>query len=105
MAKLNEKLLLQVIKDSEMVGQKKIGRNTYAGVDECGTAYVKLHATRVVQVKSDGSVILNSGGWQTSTTKDRINQVLRALNKSEGVWQKKFEWFLGEREFEDGMKV
>jgi len=104
MAKLNEKMLLQVIKDSEMVGQKKIGNNTYVG-RENGTVYVRLHSTKVVQIKSDGSVILNSGGWQTSTTKDRINQVLSALNKSEGVEQKKFEWFLGDKEFEDGMKV
>lgn len=34
---------------------------------------IRLHATDVVSYMRDGRVILNTGGWRTNTTKDRIN--------------------------------
>lgn len=35
---------------------------------------VQLHDTDVVTFRNDGTVVLNSGGWDTLTTRDRMNR-------------------------------
>lgn len=61
------------------------------------------HQTPVV-VEFDGHYKLNSGGYQTSTTKERIN---RHIPSGYYVRQRDFVWYLetpeGEVEFEDSM--
>lgn len=50
----------------------KLGNNTF--LDETLGAYgVFLHNTCIVEFLSDGAIVLNTGGWQTPTTRDRIN--------------------------------
>lgn len=67
---------------------KIIARNTfrYTVGDE---TVIRLHATDIVRKRPDGSVILESGGWKTVTTKDRMNGALPAgysLSQSSGMW-------------------
>lgn len=82
-------------------GQRKVGNNTYAFIETDGTVAIELHGTKVVRFLTNGLVELNSGGWQTSTTKDRINKYSPV-----GVYQKNFEWFLDDgTPFEDKMLV
>lgn len=52
---------------------KKLANNTYARRDGDAVA-VRLHATDVVTLHDDGRVVLDSGGWRTVTTRDRINR-------------------------------
>lgn len=75
------------------------------------TIAVTLHRTTILRVEG-GIVTLNSGGWQTVTTKRRLNEAAKAFGLGFAVWQKDFEWFVtvdlpGGRmatvEFEDGM--
>lgn len=81
-------------------GRKKVGNNTYLYPRENGIA-VRLHNTDVVLIRSDGKFVLNSGGWRTPTTKDRINSFAPVR-----VWQQRGSWFLGNGvEFYDGMVV
>jgi len=86
---------------------KKIGNNTYL-VDLENRIVVRLHDTNVVTFYEDGKVKLNSGGWQTVTTKDRMNKYLPVPWK---VFQEKFEWYLWnwktkeKREYQDNMFV
>lgn len=49
---------------------------------------VKLHDTDVVTIHEDGTYTYNSGGWQTLTTKERINRYspLR-LYQERGIWK------------------
>lgn len=54
---------------------RKIGNNTYAERLGDGVIGVRLHGTHVV-ILSAHSIVLNSGGWHTLTTKDRINTFL-----------------------------
>lgn len=83
---------------------RKIGNNTYAEILNDDTVAIKLHSTYVVKIRADGTYTLNSGGWQTLTTKDRINQYSPVR-----VYQRKFEWFVKinnkEYPFMDGMVV
>jgi hypothetical protein len=73
-------------------------------IDET-TIALRYHGTRVVDYRSDGTFVLRSGGWHTSTTKARINDFSPAR-----LYQLKFNWYLatpdGKRaDFEDGMVI
>jgi len=67
---------------------RKLGNNTYLirnGENIC----IKLHETNVVTYCPDNSVIINSGGWRTNTTKERINYFSPV-----GLSQIKSQWFI-----------
>ena len=55
---------------------RTLGHNTYVAACSTGPVAVWLHRTAVVRVYADGSLRLDSGGWQTVTTADRIRQTL-----------------------------
>lgn len=81
--------------------ERKIENNTYARVLPEGMVAIKLHQTDVVTIFSDGRMILNSGGWQTVTTKDRINSYSNA-----GISQRNGIWYMRDGSlFYDGMTI
>jgi len=81
--------------------ERKIGNNTYAEIEHDKSISVRLHGTDVVRFYANGLVKLNSGGWRTHTTKQRINKYSPVK-----IFQKNFEWFLSDgRPFEDNMLV
>lgn len=51
---------------------------------------IHYQATDVVTYKPDGTTILDSGGWRTPTTKQRMNDYANA-----GIFQHKGIWFMG----------
>lgn len=69
---------------------KIIARNTFRYVTTEGATVTRLHLTDVVQAMPGGRFRLDSGGWQTMTTKDRINDALRGsgfvVTSGKGVW-------------------
>lgn len=80
---------------------RKVGNNTYAEIEYDNSVSIRLHGTSVVRFYPNGLVKLNSGGWRTSTTKDRINKYSPV-----SVYQKNFEWFLRDHTpFEDNILV
>lgn len=46
---------------------------------------VRLHNTRVVTFYPDGRIMLDSGGWQTPTTRDRMNRCGVRVSMAGGV--------------------
>lgn len=76
--------------------RRKIGNNTYAYIEYDGSVSIELHSTKVVVLYPNGLVKLQTGGWQTATTKDRINQY-----SPYRVQQKNHEWYVhkGEKVF------
>jgi hypothetical protein len=56
--------------------RRKLQNNTYLERRDGDAIAVILHATDVVTLFPDGTVELNSGGWNTLTTRDRINNYL-----------------------------
>ena len=95
---------VSMVRGKRNAKRRKVGNNTYAEILSDGSVAIKLHNTNVVIIYSDNSAILNSGGWQTVTTKDRINQY--SPNR---VYQRNFEWFVNvngeDYPFFDGMVV
>lgn len=67
---------------------------------------VRLHQTDVVTFTGDGYLILDTGGWKTVTTKDRINTF---TPYDVNVWSDKGEWRLhysgGSVPFADGVTL
>ena len=54
---------------------------------------VYLHGNLIAEVE-DGAVKLYDGGWQSNTTKSRLNAIMSAhCLPGEGVFQHKWEWF------------
>ena len=81
--------------------ERKLGNNTYGYIEADGSVSVELHGTKVVQFYPNGVVKLNSGGWQTHTTKKRINQYSPVK-----VYQKNYKWYLFDgTPFEDNILV
>ena len=59
-----------------------------------GVSFVYLHGNCIAQVR-ENSISLFDGGWQSNTTKSRLNAILRVHGiKGESVFQKNFKWFL-----------
>ena len=68
---------------------------------------VTYHSTAIVTYDAE-TVTLDSGGWQTVTTKRKMNQAARQFSLGFSVTQRDFEWFVtlpnGEEvAFEDGL--
>jgi len=52
-----------------------------------------LHGNMIAEYAADGALYINDGGWQSNTTKERLNGLPNVF-----VYQRNFEWFLnGER--------
>jgi hypothetical protein len=77
--------------------------------DSDGNKRVKLWDTDIAIInQKEKDITLNSGGYQTNTTKDRINRVIAPTGNV--VIQKNGKWFVVNREgeskpFTDGMKL
>ena len=63
---------------------------------EDGHTIVRLHATDIVDVDTnDNTITLDTGGWNTVTTKERMNAVLSAFDSPYRVYQRDFQWHVG----------
>jgi hypothetical protein len=59
-----------------------------------GVSFVFLHGNCIAQI-GDTFVRLFDGGWQSNTTKSRLNAILAEHGcPGEFVFQKNFEWFV-----------
>lgn len=68
--------------------------NTEVAVMDDGTSYVYLHGNKIAEV-GDDFVQIFDGGWQTVTTKSRLNALCSAFcQRGEGVFQRNFNWFI-----------
>jgi len=90
-------------------GKKKLANNTYLHETQDGIA-VRLHNTDIVTIHPDNTYTLNSGGWQTVTTKARINEFSPArLGQDKGIWYLYVGagagWSKERVAFHDGVKV
>lgn len=78
----------EMMRGTDFKEAKMIGNNTIRWKDNSGDIHIRLHNTDVVTHKSGGTVILNSGGWRTPTTKDRINKHMGfgSIGQEKGIW-------------------
>lgn len=74
------------------------GDNWKSGNTEVQTfnevAHVWLHGNKIAEI-GEGWIKLMDGGWQSNTTKSRLNAILSEHGlPGERVFQKNFDWFV-----------
>ena len=75
--------------------------------EESNTSIVRLHGNKIAEVTDDSMTIFD-GGWQTTTTKSRLNALINEFCNSvtDGVFQKNYQWFVTDnnvtKEFTNG---
>ena len=75
--------------------------------EETGESIVRLHGNKIAVIGDDFLQIFD-GGWQSTTTKSRLNALIdRFCNGvTDGVFQKDYQWFIMDnkvtRDFESG---
>lgn len=50
---------------------------------------LRLHGNVIAEYVADGGLWISSGGWQTNTTKERLNGLPKV-----SIHQKDFQWYL-----------
>ena len=74
---------------------------------ETGVSVVRLHGNKIAEV-DDTSMTIFDGGWQTNTTKSRLNALIKEFcnGVTDGVFQKDYQWFIKDNnvthDFESG---
>jgi len=81
-------------------------RVEYNNNTNCST--IVLHRTAIAVYDHNTQALkLNTGGWQSVTTKSRLNAILQGLIAGASVFQRDFNWFLNynnvTHDFNDGM--
>jgi len=76
-----------------MAQMYRIGKHATSVFDDDGVMTVVYHDTAVVRF-DEKKIILASGGWETQTTKTRMNQASNQFGLGYSVFQRNFEWFV-----------
>lgn len=82
----------EVLRDLNGKQSRKVAHNTYLQVRDSETIALRYHATDVVTYHSDGRVVLDTGGWRTSTTKLRFNESYSRLPLR--IWADRGVWYV-----------
>ncbi len=95
-------------------------RKNWAGSNTTVRCFKENGITTEMQVLLHGNLIawldtatndlnISSAGWETVTTKSRLNALLDEFRDGAKIFQKNWEWFLSDfgtvKPFVDGMKV
>ena len=68
--------------------------NTRVSYDpETQISSIYLHNNLISQV-GESFIKLYDGGWQSVTTKSRLNAILKANGADDGIYQKDFQWYI-----------
>jgi len=79
--------VLEGINLSTVTKSRFVDRNTLEIIYNNGDRAIRLHNTNIVIIKNNGDIILNSGGWKTITTKDRLCKFSPfVIYQNKGIW-------------------
>lgn len=91
-----------------MAQQSKLGHVGTSVTQSHGFQRVVYHQTEVVKFNR-GKIVLNTGGFFTSTTKTRMNQASNQFGLGYRVFARNGEWFVEFRHkvypFKDGIEL
>jgi len=101
--KLNKKELTE--KNPDIISSKKVKNNTRLTVYANGDKVLRLHSTDIIKWQGN-KIILNSGGWDTMTTRARFNEFLPNYIKVVRIKGVTYILKDGQKtEFSDGIEV
>ena len=63
--------------------------------EESNVSLVRLHGNLIAEIDDD-SIKVYDGGWQSNTTKSRLNAIINEFCNAftDGVFQKNYLWFI-----------
>ena len=82
------------ISDAFIAGKAKTIGNTITDGNK-----IWLHGNAIARRNENGSIEISSAGWQSNTTKERLNGLLTRLCLNIGIHQKNWQWYLNGKEF------
>ena len=95
----------KIYQEQGIVSSKLVKNNTRLTIYKNGDKVLRLHSTDIIKWQGD-KVILNSGGWQTVTTKSRFNEFLPSNIR---VYQKNYQWYVNNKgqilDFKNGLEL
>jgi hypothetical protein len=89
---MKEVVVMDFKKASELLtgrckDKRKLKLNTYLERISDSEYKIKFHDTYIITIRKNGEIILDSGGWKTQTTKERINEFTPyTIRQDKGVW-------------------
>ena len=103
----NYESLTEFLNKGRNKNYRRIANNTYVEKEK-NLISIRLHETKIITYYSDGKIKLNSGGWKTVTTKQRLNNFTNFA-----IYQEKSTWYFcitnNEKEnryyFKDNMEI
>jgi hypothetical protein len=70
------------------------GKSKTVGNTHTDGKTIWLHGNAIARHNDKGGIEISSGGWQTVTTKERLNTLLHYLGVNP-IKQKDWQWFVG----------
>ena len=90
MRKVEHQMLNAIITKQPVWSCGSTSVTTHGSVTE-----VRLHGNKIAEI-TDEWLRLSDCGWQTVTTKSRLNAILFGLTDGIQIFQEKFQWFLSD---------
>jgi len=69
----------EIMSGVDCVESRIVDHNTVEYTRDNGDRVIRLHLTNIVTYRANGTVELNTGGWNTVTTRDRINKQIETF--------------------------
>jgi hypothetical protein len=77
----------EILGNTNCIKSKFVDCNTLKIDFENGSSSIRFHNTDIITFNPDNTIVLNSGGYRTPTTKDRINKFSPVrLYQNKGFW-------------------
>ena len=88
------RVIEKVMLDAFVAGRNKCRANDEIVVDTLrGTVSWYLHGNLIAEKSSD-FVLIRDAGWQTNTTKSRLNAILWGLGINCYIYQSQYQWYV-----------
>ena len=84
---------IETLMNNAIKGNKNWSNSNTSVITEDGVSEVRLHGNLIAKV-GDDFVTIFDGGWQSNTTKSRLNAICNEFRPQAGVFQKNFDWFI-----------
>ena len=86
--------------NAAIAGQRNWSKdNTRVEVDKHGDTYVYLHGHNIARIANNWDMQLSSCGWETVTTKSRLNAILDCFVHNISIYQRDWQWYISGRDF------
>lgn len=99
------RVIEKVMLDAFIAGRNKRRANDEIVVDTMrGTVSWYLHGNLIAEKSSD-FILVRDAGWQTNTTKSRLNAILSAFAPGKVIYQSKFQWYINQEKWDRNLTI